>query len=402
MILESIKTVLKVFKTNKMRTFLTMLGMIIGIFSITIIFSLSDSTKQVMSDSLSLVSEESIYLNYDAIDYIQNNLIETDLKEYFKKNNIKYSVSSSFYSFGLANSLENSNENEEYYLPEFLSVDENYFDKTEIDKSLIYGRILNKKDIINKMPYIIIREDIAQKIYGKSNVVGEILNIDNHELEIIGVYHYNESDYSEYGYIGMYISYYYAKDYMDTSNNIYNIYSTKETKEQLKKELKDIMNNYLKTEEYYIYSDDINEMMDGMNNMIDIVEIVFAGIAGLSIIVGGIGIMNIMLVSVSERIKETGIRMALGARNKDIIAQFLIEGIMITVLSGLIGIILASITTSLINVLITSSEYDFKLIINFMTMVKIILFCGIIGIIFGIYPAIKAGKLNPVEALKYE
>ena len=129
---------------------------------------------------------------------------------------------------------------------------------------------------------------------------------------------------------------------------------------------------------------------------------VFAGIAGLSIVVGGIGIMNIMLVSVSERIKETGIRMALGAKNRDIIIQFLIEGIMITILSGIIGIMLASGATSIINLIVASFDYEFTLIINFMTMVKIIFFCGIIGIIFGIYPAIKAGRLDPVEALKYE
>ena len=162
------------------------------------------------------------------------------------------------------------------------------------------------------------------------------------------------------------------------------------------------VNEYYSADEYMIYSEDLEEMMDSLGSMIDIIEMVFAGIAGLSIVVGGIGIMNIMLVSVSERIKETGIRMALGAKNRDIIIQFLIEGIMITILSGIIGIMLASGATSIINLIVASFDYEFTLIINFMTMVKIILFCGIIGLIFGIYPAIKAGRLDPVEALKYE
>lgn len=396
--MESIKTVLKVFKINKMRTFLTMLGMIIGIFSITIIFSLSDSTKKIVSNELSMISSEGIYLSYDTNNYIQNNLVEKELKEYINKNKLEYSVATSFAPIEITNLLENNSGNEDYYLPEFEAIDENYFKIIEIEDELLYGRLLEKKDIINKMPYVVLREDIAEYLFGKSNVIGQTLNIDNHEFEVIGIVKYNNTD----GHVGMYISYYYAQDYMDTFNTQYQIFVNSQNKEKVKKELKDIMNEYFTNDEYYIYTEDLKEYMESFNSIIDIIELVFSGIAGLSIVVGGIGIMNIMLVSVSERIKETGIRMALGAKNRDIIFQFLIEGIMITILSGIIGIILASVATNILNIIIASFDYKFTLIINFTTMIKIIIFCGIIGIIFGIYPALKAGKLDPVEALKYE
>ena len=402
MIIESIKTVLKVFKTNKMRTFLTMLGMIIGIFSITIIFSLSDSMKKIMSDELSMVSNEYIYLSYNAENYIQNNLVESDLKEYLNKNKLEYSITSYFTSIEISDILESNNDSDSYDLPEFKAVDENYFDIDEIQDILLYGRLMTKKDIINKMPYILLRKDVAKELFGKSNAVGQTLNVDNHEFEVIGILDYDEAKVSEYSYVGMFISYYYAKDYMNTSGLQYKISVINEDKEKVKNNLKGIMNDYYSIDEYTIYSEDLNELMDSLGSVVDIVEMVFIGIAGLSIVVGGIGIMNIMLVSVSERIKETGIRMALGAKNSDIIVQFLIEGIMITILSGIIGILLASVATSVINILVASYNYKFTLIINFMTMIKIILFCGIIGIIFGIYPAIKAGRLDPVEALKYE
>lgn len=394
MIIESIKTVFKVFKTNKMRTFLTMLGMIIGIFSITIILSLSDSTKKSMTDSMSMYYEESIYLYYFVDNYIEESLVSTDLEDYINKNNIISSKGASFYPDDIIKKLETNNE--DYFIPEFLGINENYFDSNKLNDYLIDGKLLSKKDIINSMQYAVIREDIAKILFGRSNVVGEILNINNYEFEIIGVLENNNYD------VGIYIPYNFVKNYLSNNGTQYQFIVDKDNKTQVEKDIKNILNEYLSLESYQIYSMNLEEYMESFNSIVEIIELVFIGIASLSIIVGGIGIMNIMLVSVSERIKETGIRMALGARNIDIILQFLIEGIMITILSGIIGIILASLGTGIINIFFANLEYDFKLILDITSMLKIILFCGIIGIIFGIYPAIKAGKLDPVEALKYE
>ena len=172
-------------------------------------------------------------------------------------------------------------------------------------------------------------------------------------------------------------------------------------------EIKGVLNNifseYVIGDKYAVDSADLEEALKEINSAMNLIELVFVGIASLSIIVGGIGIMNIMLVSVSERIKETGVRIALGARNIDIIIQFLIEGIMIMIFSGIIGLALAYLVTIVANnIIAANTDYPFKLIINFMTCIYIVIFCGVLGIVFGIYPAIKAGKLDPVEALKYE
>lgn len=410
MIWESIKTVFKELKLNKLRTFLTMLGIIIGIFSITIIFALSNATKNFMNNSISEIATELITFNVSYRTNIEKNFVEKDLENYAKNGNKIDKMSKSlFFNYDEYDQILKTKNSYLYDLGgQYYAIDENYFKlnfPNLSEKDLMEGRFLTKKDIINKMPYVMLREDVAKELLGKTNVVGKKIIINNNEFEIIGILKYQENEMSmqELGYI--YIPYYYAKEYMETfPNTTYYFSPTKnEYTKDIKREVKDILNQYLSSENYTCFSLDLDMLMTNVESMVNIVELVFVGIASLSIVVGGIGIMNIMLVSVSERIKETGIRMALGAKNSDIVFQFLIEGIMLTLFSGIFGIILAWLATLGVNFAVSEyTTYKFILEIDIITMLKIIIFCGLIGIVFGIYPAIKAGKLDPVEALKYE
>jgi putative ABC transport system permease protein len=125
--------------------------------------------------------------------------------------------------------------------------------------------------------------------------------------------------------------------------------------------------------------------------------ILLGSIASISLIVGGIGIMNIMLVSVTERTKEIGIRMSVGARGKDILLQFLIEALVLSLVGGLIGIAVGIVSSR-----VASSFTRWPTLISFGSIVLAFTFAGIVGIFFGIYPAKKASKLDPIEALRYE
>jgi putative ABC transport system permease protein len=128
-----------------------------------------------------------------------------------------------------------------------------------------------------------------------------------------------------------------------------------------------------------------------------IMTILLGSIASISLIVGGIGIMNIMLVSVTERIKEIGIRMAVGARERDILIQFLIEAVVLSLVGGLIGIVLGIVATK------TASFFtEWPTLVSLSSIIIAFSFAGIIGIFFGLYPAKKASKLDPIEALRYE
>lgn len=408
MILESIKTVFKELRLNKLRTFLTMLGIIVGIFSISIIFALSNATKNYMSKSISSIENELTQVSVMAETNTISTIINNELNDYIKNNNkIDKMSKSTLFSYYEYDQIIKTTDNLGYeYSPgNYFAIDENYLDLIIMSDKLLYGRLLSKKDIINKMPYIVIREDTAINLFGKNNVVGNKLNINNNELEIIGVLKHDNNGLFDVNIADIYISYYYAINYMKTLpvTNYYFLPSKNEYTEEIKSDIKKILNEYISSDNYYVFSVDLDSIMNEVDNIVGIVELVFIGIASLSIIVGGIGIMNIMLVSVSERIKETGIRMALGAKNSDIVFQFLIEGIMLTIFSGIIGILIALLVSKGVNfAIIEYTKYKFTLLIDISTMIKIIIFCGLIGIIFGIYPAIKAGKLDPVEALKFE
>lgn len=407
MIIESIKNVLLEFKINKLRTFLTMLGIIVGIFSITIIFTLTNSTKIYFNNTVSNMFKENVTFTIDCTD-LEANIIENDIKEYANNSNkIKVLAKSTSFDFDEYEKKLAESSFGFYYSGDYLAIDENYFNLNFPDlnaEKLVQGRFLTKKDIVNKMPYILVSDEVAKNLFGTTHAVGKKVNINNNEFEVIGVFKQEENALSMNDLSAMYISYYYAKEYMDTKEIVYNFSPTSNNyTTEIEKEVKNILEETISSDNYDYESFKLDSMKAEYEEMLDMVELVFAGIAGLSIVVGGIGIMNIMLVSVSERIKETGIRMALGAKNSDIVFEFLIEGIMLTIFSGIIGIVLAYIASLFVNILISQMKNaEFVLRINIFIMFKIILFCGTLGIIFGIYPAIKAGKLDPVEALKYE
>ena len=143
-------------------------------------------------------------------------------------------------------------------------------------------------------------------------------------------------------------------------------------------------------------------MLEMLMNITDVLKYFLAGIAAISLVVGGIGIMNIMLISVNQRIREVGLRKAVGARRRHIIMQFLVEAIFITLIGGIIGIILGIFISLLTSVVINALGYEWQFIISLNSIFVATSVSVLIGVIFGLYPARKAAKISPMEALRYE
>lgn len=417
MIFESIKMVFKIFKTNKLRTFLTMIGMIIGVVSVVIILSISNAAKESVAQDLESLNNSIINVSFMESEKNIYSLLPENLSEEFLENSsIEYIAKRIEFEWKELNEIKNIEDIElesdlyyddmyedySYTICEGVSL--KYFDiYSKLKDKLLYGRMFNKTDEDNKLPVCIIREDVAEEFLESNECIGEKILINNQEVKIIGVMQNNESEY-DYPYVS---DVYLLADYLSSCNDNINIVNKQyivkpisiNAREEAISNIKSVLNEYISTDdyfldEYYISSEDVS------TQILDLITIVFIGIAGISLLVGGIGIMNILLVSVNERIKEIGIRRAVGATKNSIMLQFLIESIAITIMSGIISIILAVVITNLLNQVLVS--YGLNLLINFEIILKVMLVCGLIGIIFGIYPSVKASKLNPVDALRYE
>lgn len=153
-------------------------------------------------------------------------------------------------------------------------------------------------------------------------------------------------------------------------------------------------------DDFFIFSQE--EILDLFGQITGILTVFLAAIAGISLLVGGIGIMNIMLVSVTERTREIGLRKAVGARQRDILVQFLVEAVMLSMIGGLVGIGLGSVGAQLISTIAQDAGQEFRAVISLRAVLTATLFSAAVGLFFGIYPARRAARLNPIDALRYE
>ena len=408
MLLENMKMALSSLRANKLRSILTMLGIIIGIGSVISIVSIGDTMRKMFSDLYKNagVTQAAIMINpyMDQEEIRDSDFFTMDDLEKVKEvfgDRLDYIDNMSSGSLDIKNGLNRLKTNVE-------GVDTAYQKLQPVQ--ILNGRYISKSDVAERRAVIMISESTAMKLYGTVNVTGKSFRSDllgeNREFSIIGVYRKDISpiqkllmgsdDKNGEGIVPwtllspqsstFSVIRYYGKTGM----------SDLEMK-QLNTELKAYFSKAKNRQPSDWYISSIQDEMKQVDGVMGGISAAVSGIAAISLLVGGIGIMNIMLVSVTERTREIGIRKALGASTGDILVQFLTESALLSALGGLIGVLLAMGLVSL-----GATAFGLSVVIRPGIILIAVVFSAIVGIFFGIYPANKAAKEDPIVALRYE
>lgn len=399
---ESFKQAMDSLKANKLRSILTMLGIIMGVFSIITIMALGSAAEAYMNSQFEKIGANTITISYkksvDKKDWLRMEDMETVKKIAPEIKNIATMQTK-------RGSLRIGNETRDAVINAVSSQYKN-FDLIEMAQ----GRFINEFDISARAKVIIVDERFVEKYFkAGQDVTGETISLKTPAgstvtLKIIGVKKIGD-DLFESMYSSDMIP---AFVYMPITT-VQSIYPNSERLESImvslveKDKLRDVGKRIVSALEMKHGSEDVYmaqnsaDLQQAFSDVLGVISSVLLVIAIITLIVGGIGIINILLVSVTERIREIGIRKALGAQKKDIILQFITESIIMTGTSGLVGIIIGVIAGGIISSLIKIPPIvDFKVII--------LAFLGSIalGLIFGVYPAKRAADLDPIESLRYE
>lgn len=397
-ILENIKMAFSSLLAHKMRSILTMLGIIIGVGSVITVVAIGQGGETVLksqftgdSNTIELfyqpsdeeIEQDSGILFEDAFTSEDIHLIE-DLPE------VEKVVTTSSESADISYRQDNADSM-------VMGINQSYIDVQGMNVDR--GRNLMASDFLGEGRVAVVSENVQEELFDdkEKDILGKIVYVGGQPVEVVGVME------SEDDLFGLSSSTFYIP--INTWQSIFSKTSITEVsiKANNPDELQtagekatDMLNKVHETDEAYQVLN-MEEIAEGIGKVTNIMTIIISSIAGVSLLVGGIGVMNIMLVSVTERTREIGVRMSLGATRGQIMFQFLIEAIALTMIGGLIGMGLGTSVA-----LLVSSIAGWPPLISWPVIVGGILFSMIIGVVFGLLPANKASRLDPIDSLRYE
>lgn len=390
---ESFLMSIQAIMAHKMRSFLTMLGIIIGIASVVSVVALGRGSQEKILENINAMGTNtvSVYPGYGYGDRRSSRIktLTVGDAEVLKQQDYVDSVTPGVNTSGTL-TYDNQSLSAQLY-----GVGDQYFDVRGI--KLAFGRLFNEDDVTQNSQVVVIDDNTKNKLFADgTNPLGKVILFNKRPLRIIGVTEPNNNGFSDSDSLQLFTPYTTLMNRISGSKYITSV--TVKVKDNVnsqtaEKGIIELLKVRHGTEDFFTRnSDTIKQTIESTTGTM---TLLISSIALISLVVGGIGVMNIMLVSVTERVKEIGIRMAIGARQHNILEQFLIEAVLICLIGGLVGVLFSFAISMLFNLLAT----DFAMSFSTISIVMAVLCSSVIGVLFGFMPAKRASQLNPIDAL---
>ena len=387
---QSFSLAIKSLMGSKMRSFLTMLGIIIGIAAVIALTSIFNGMTSEIVGKMESMGTTTVNISISGRG--GNRTVEPEEMQEIADNNpeIILGISPNITTNA---TIKYGNENQ---TTRCLGVSEIYNTLKKIEVSS--GRFIQYIDVERRQKNCVIGSYVVKNLFDGQNPIGESIKIGGNTFKVIGVL--EETADSEEGSEDDKIIIPYTLARTLTRNSFVNNYlmcaTDVDTVDAATDAVKNLLLNKYTSSDYFNVTA-MSTLIDTMEEITGMMSTVLAGIAGISLLVGGIGIMNIMLVSVAERTREIGIRKSLGAKRRDIMSQFIVEAATTSIIGGIIGIILGILLAQML-----AQIMDIKSVTTFGAVILAFGVSAAIGISFGYFPANKAAKLNPIDALRHD
>lgn len=395
---ETIALSLSAIMRNRMRSFLTTLGVIIGVFSVIILVALVSGLQSFITEQISSFGSNLIFVipgqtsgagrgpggsTVNRLQFQDVANLKRELKGRADVSTVTQKAASAKYNNKTSKNMT-------------VSGVEDIYPKIVTAVQTTQGRFLNKAESDSGKRVAVLGPTAVKNLFGDSNPLNKTIIINNTKYQVIGVIKPRGAvfgvDQDNSAFVPLEAQ---RKQFgIDQPNAIYiSVYRTEDI-ESVQSEAKKLLEKRIAADDFTIQTQE--QALSTISQITGVLTLALGGIAAISLIVGGIGVMNIMLVSVTERTREIGLRKALGAKSKDIRNQFLIEALTLTGFGGILGILLGIGVALLINQLV------FTTTITWWSVALSFGFSMLVGVIFGVAPAIRASRLDPIQALRYE
>lgn len=403
MLIENMLMAFSAIRANKMRSALTMLGIIIGIGSVIAIVSIGDTMRSMFSD---LYKDVGITQAYVSVGYWVDDVRQSD---YFTLDEIERAKAAFGDDIAYIDSNSYTSSEATYKRTkvsfEYQGIDYNYQDVQPVN--VVYGRYFNEGDILGRKKNVVMDVESAVMLFGVENAVGKTFRTtvygSTDDYTVVGVYRKEVSPFQKLMMAGSqdkgaaFLPYTLLTWPNDSFYNVRVFAADDIDLDAFFAKFKAYMAKLHNREPEDMRMYTAMQEMTSVDSVMGGLSMAVGGIAAISLLVGGIGIMNIMLVSVTERTREIGIRKALGARTRDVLIQFLTESAILSACGGIIGVLMGIGLVSL-----GGMAFGLAVVIKPSVILVAVSFSAMVGIFFGLYPASKAAKADPIDALRYE